>query len=523
MPIRGCVIGLVLLAATGLSLAALDRTGRVLAANTLLLTLGTLALAVPGGTVLGLLLARLQIPFGRLLLALLVAVVVLPVYFHAAAWLAVFGPFGLLALGGPQQVWFPLAGSVGIHALYGTAWVALIVHVAARSLDPHLEQQALLWLGPWGVLWRVTLRQLWPAVAAAAAWVAALTAAEITVTDLFRLRTFAEEFYLWLSLTAGEEGTAEALRHTFPGVLLSVAVGWIALALAAPWVLQLPRRSPPTPLPCRGRRLVAALAWCWAGLLLGAPLVALVHQAGIQVEQTAAGWLRSWSPEKAWQTTWQSLWEYRGELGWSALIAAAAATVALGVALPLAYLARRRPLAAAALWLLAAGALATPGPWLGWIAMLLFRSTGAPWLLWLYDHSLAAPVLVQSLRALGPVLLVLWVAWATVPRDVEEQAAVLGCRPGRIFWQVMLPLRRRWLAGAWALGLLAAWNELPGTLLVLPPGVDTLPRQLFGLLHARVEDQVAGACLGLLAVVLLGAGGILYWNKKRSCQNPYLT
>ncbi len=515
MPSRGCAIGLVLLAATGLSLAALDRTGRLLAANTLLLVLGTLALAVPGGTLLGLLLARLRMPLARLLLALLVAVVVLPVYFHAAAWLAVFGPFGLLALGGPQEAWFPLAGSVWIHALYGTAWVALIVYMAARSLDPQLEQQALLWLGPWGVLWRVTLRQLWPAVAAAAAWVAALTAAEITVTDLLRLRTFAEEFYLWLSLTAGEEGTAEALRHTFPGVLLSVAVGWIALALSAPWVLQFSRQKVPTGLPCRGRWLVVILAWCWAGLLLGVPLVALVHQAGIQVEQTAAGWLRSWSPAKAWQITWQSLWQYRGELGWSALIALVAATVALGVALPLAYLARRRPLAAATLWLLAALALATPGPWLGWMTILLFRGTGASWLLWLYDHSIAAPVVVQAVRALGPVLLVLWVAWATVPRDVEEQAAVLGCRPGRIFWRVMLPLRRSWLAGAWALGLLAAWNELPGTLLVLPPGVDTLPRQLFGLLHARVEDQVAGACLGLLALVLAGTAWAFYRSGRR--------
>ncbi len=514
---RGLVLGAVLLLGLGASLGLLDRTGWRLAANTSLLLLGTLALALPGGTLLGLLLARTVLPTRRMILAALAAVVVLPVYFHAAAWLAVFGPFGLLAMGGPGADWFPLLGSVWIHGLYGSAWVALIVYTAAAGTDPALEQQALLWLDPWSVLWRVTLRGLWPAVAAAGAWVSALTAAEITVTDLLRLRTFAEEFYLWLSLTAGEEGAAEAVRRTLAGALLSVTVAWTALALAAPWLVQRhPRRNRfRMRLPRTGATALAA--WCWIVLLLGIPLAALVHQAGLQVEQTAQGWLRSWSAAKAGRTLVQSLWQYRAEVGWSALIAAAAATAALVLAVPLAYGARRRHGAACLLWLLAAGTLAVPGPWLGWATLLLFRTGGHAAMLWLYDHSIAAPVTVQTLRALGPMLLLLWVAWATVPRGMEEQAATLGLSGWERFCRVMLPLRRRWLVAAWFLGLLAAWNELPGTLLVLPPGVDTLPRQLFGLLHARVEDQVAGACLGLLGLTLLGTGAmsVLLEHKHR--------
>ena len=37
--------------------------------------------------------------------------------------------------------------------------------------------------------------------------------------------------------------------------------------------------------------------------------------------------------------------------------------------------------------------------------------------------------------------------------------------------------------------------------LTLPPGVDTLSRRIFGLLHSGVDDRVAGICLALLALL----------------------
>ncbi len=493
--------------------ALLDATGRLLARNTFWLLAGTLAVALPAGSSLGLVLARTQVPLRRLGLAVAAGMVVLPLYFHAAAWLAVWGPFGLLALGGPAQRWFPLLGSIWIHGLYGAAWVVLLVYLAARRLDPHLEQQALLWRSPWQALWKVDLPQLRPALAAAAAWVVALTAAEITVTDLLRLRTFAEEFYLWLSLTGGQEQTAEALRRTLPGAVLPVLFAYAAFLLAARFLVGPASGKPALLRPGRGRYAAALGIAAWAFLGLGVPLLALVRQAGVQVTQTAQGWQRSWSAVQAVRTVVQSTWEYRQELGWSALIATTAATLAVVLAMLPAYLARRSRWAAAALGLTAALLLAVPGPWLGWGTLLLFRSPGLPWLQWLYDHSIAAPVVVQAARAAGPVLLVLWVAWAGVPPAVEEQARVLGLGPGRTFARVMLPLRSSYVLGAWLLAWLVAWHELPGTLLVLPPGVDTLPRQLFGLLHARVEDQVAGMCLGLLALALGVAAAVTFPRK----------
>jgi ABC-type spermidine/putrescine transport system permease subunit II len=43
------------------------------------------------------------------------------------------------------------------------------------------------------------------------------------------------------------------------------------------------------------------------------------------------------------------------------------------------------------------------------------------------------------------------------------------------------------------------------SILVVPPGVTTVPIRVFGLIHAGVDDQVAGLCLvvfaGVVAVV----------------------
>ena len=41
----------------------------------------------------------------------------------------------------------------------------------------------------------MTLRRIWPAIGLAALWVAMLVATDMTVTDLYQVRTYAEEVY----------------------------------------------------------------------------------------------------------------------------------------------------------------------------------------------------------------------------------------------------------------------------------------------------------------------------------------
>jgi iron(III) transport system permease protein len=61
-----------------------------------------------------------------------------------------------------------------------------------------------------------------------------------------------------------------------------------------------------------------------------------------------------------------------------------------------------------------------------------------------------------------------------------------------------------------------AFGDLAATVLVLPPGAETLPVRIFRLIHAAAADEVAGMCLGLSAVYAAAAGavGLIYWHVK---------
>ena len=136
-----------------------------------------------------------------------------------------------------------------------------------RSVEAELEEDAVLRMPAWQVLWRVTLRRGAAAIVVAAVWVAMVAAAEISVTDLFQVRTFAEEVYTQAALgafdfSAAADGTISVLSLWY-GVALSALLAVGALAFGRrffddlvhapeqrPWIWRLGRRAGPRLWPC---------------------------------------------------------------------------------------------------------------------------------------------------------------------------------------------------------------------------------------------------------------------------------
>ena len=143
-----------------------------------------------------------------------------PLYLQAGAWQAGFG----------DQGWFTLAAqihrpgftgwraAIWIHSLAALPWVVGIVGIGFRLVEPELEEQALLDGSASQVFFRVSLRGALPAVGMAAIWTAVVTAGEMTVTDLFSIRTYAEEVYTQAAATASELDAAS------PSVMLGIAI-----------------------------------------------------------------------------------------------------------------------------------------------------------------------------------------------------------------------------------------------------------------------------------------------------------
>ncbi len=315
-----------------------------------------------------------------------------PLYVQAAAWQSALGMQGWLRLacGGPTllQGW---TGAVGVHTLAALPWATLIVSLGLRRVDPELEDQALLDGSAWRTLWKVTLRVSLGAISLAALWVAILTTGEMTVTDLFSVRTFAEEIYT--SFATGPDPQA-TWRAVAPGIVLS---GWLALGAVALVGRLVPADARTGIRSCRifplGNYRVWAGVVTW-GVLLGLaaiPLASLGYQAGLHVTTTDAGLERIWSAQKCLETIAASPLGFRREMGWSLAIGTLAATAATVAGTALGWFARRGSGRVLLLLAIAAIGLSVPGPVVGLAVIRLLNHRQVGWMAALYDQSILAP------------------------------------------------------------------------------------------------------------------------------------
>jgi iron(III) transport system permease protein len=391
--------------------------------------------------------------------------------------------------------------------------------------DAQLEDAARLDGSTAQVFLRVTLRRCLPGLSVAALWVALTTAGEMTVTDLFGIRTFAEELYTGFAWYEH--------RHDIPGwqsaVFLSGCLAGLTVMVVGAVMEgaeQLPRRTGPQFRFGQGRWLLAALTWGVLLLVIGVPVANLVYKAGVRVEQVGLDRIRYWSWDQfaqyvipqpgAYRLT--ALWRYQQEFAWTLTIAACTATVVLVASLPVAWLAGRRSFAALPAALMVALGMAFSGPLVALGIVWLRTSSSSRFAQWLFDETVFAPVLATSCRALPLAVLICWVAVITLNRRVLEAATLDGAGSVRRFLTVVIPQRRRAFGLAWVVAFAVAYGDLSSSILVVPPGIMTLPMRVFDQLHAGVDDRVAAICLtslgGFFLIALLALALVGPWLQR---------
>jgi iron(III) transport system permease protein len=498
-----------------------------LGTTTVGLVLLTEAIALPLGLPLALVLFRTDAWGRRSLIGLLVLSALVPMPLYATAWLGGFGNAGRLQALGARPLLVGLPGAAFVHAMAALPWIVLLAGVGLRTVEPELEESALLDLPAWRVLARVTLRRSLGALAGAALAVAVLTAGDMTVTDLLQVRTYAEEAYLQFRIG---QGPAAASAVALPplailGVLIVLASRSLLRAdparLASLTEAGKLWRLGPWRLP------LGLAAWATAGILLSLPLAALVWRAGRVGGAAALGQPPHWSlaglggtlrlalldvlgtfvrgPLKSMLQTgsWSALREPGAWFGdpfsspllasvvWSTL--AATVTVALGWSL--AWLSRGpgpwRGASAACVAL----ALATPGPVAG---MALVRAYNVVPIV--YDTPVVI-VLALVLRTLPYALLVLWPSVRACPPELLDAAALDGYGPAGQIWRVAFPATRGAIVAAWGVGFVLALGELPASNLVAPPGTMPIAVDIWSLMHTGVESHLAGVALIMLAAI----------------------
>ncbi len=236
------------------------RVGR-LWLNTAALAAGAAVIALPLGTFLAVLLFKTDVPGRGAATLLLVGMLFVPLYLVTGAWDAGFGIQGWHTLTtNPHLLHQPwLAGwraAIWVHGLAAVPWVVLIVGAGLRAVEAEIEEDAATCAAPPAVLWHVSIRRAAPAIAVAALWIATVVMTEMTVTDFFQVRTFAEEVYTQAALGTfdfGGQSLGGGAPETFPaiglwsGLLLSAALAVLVILgftrLIADWN-DAPQRPP---------------------------------------------------------------------------------------------------------------------------------------------------------------------------------------------------------------------------------------------------------------------------------------
>ncbi|TWU22590.1 ABC transporter permease [Bythopirellula polymerisocia] len=517
---------LLLLAFVGGCVCLAFASGRLrgLLLNSLWLSVGAVAIAVPAGTFLAVVISKTSLPGRRFLHGLLLAWLLVPLFVQAAAWQAALGQGGWLIPPGPLNDRGVLisgwSAAVWVHGVAGIAWVALLVAASLRTVPREAEEDALLDAAPWKVLLAVSLPRAKTGILTGALWVAVVCLGEITVTDLFQVRTFAEEVYTSASVgslsgpivpLADDEGQVDfetsdlvlgtAIAVCLVLVLLAVIAHWLPSAhffsLDESWRWKLDRALFP----------LAVFTWLLITNLVVIPLVSLVGKAGVQATRTETWIVREWSATKAVELVARSPWEHRREVGWSFAIGASAAALATFFGILIAWALRTNWLNLTLTAVVLAILFALPGPLVGvWIIRLLNHSKDSPWA-WLnswYDNTILAPVLAQWIRTLPLATLLIWSQFASISQQILDSATSEGANWWRQLVKIVIPLRQKAIPAAFCLAFIVAVGELAATILVVPPGVSTLSVRIFGLMHYGADDQVSAICLALALATGIG-------------------
>ena len=452
-----------------------------------LTTLGAVVLGLPAG----ILISRTDLPGRRALTALLAMPLLLPPYLTAVGWMTAGSDGGpvarLLGQGAAQALSRFLFGLPGCVLVLTTAFmplVMLVVAAALRAVPSRLEEAGLM-VAPWStVLRRVTLPLVAPGILLGAVLVFLLALGDVSVPPSLRYPVFAVEslsqFSAFYDLTAA---TAAAM----PVALLTAAVlGLEALvarhtgaahavgARAGGGMLTVQLGSL--------RRPVAAAVWTLAAVLVGAPLAVLVLQAG-----GAGNYL------EALRQAGDSLWRGIGLAGVGGALLAVEGFV-------LAMLVRERPrgtgaaVDAAALFL-----FAVPGAVMGVGLIVLWNRPSA-------NIVYATPLILllgYVARYTAITLRLNRASLELVPEGLIEAARVAGIGWGRRLAQVAAPVAWRGIAAAWLAGAVFCLRDVGMTLLVHPPGWDTLPVRIMTLAANGAPSLIAALCVTLVAATVL--------------------
>ncbi len=425
----------------------------------------------------------------RIVLILPLAV---PPYLHAIGWTTLLRPRGgpasfLSFVFGfqPSSISEILYSFVGAAAILSLAYFPIAMLFSEKSLalsSPALSEAAQVFgANRWQTFSVARWPFLRPAVASSAMIIFLLTACDLGVPTILKVPVF--NFEVFTQLSAFNDVTAATLL-TLPLLFVGLLVLNIErrLTVGAPLEPDVQDIEPPRPASARQARVNQIVFTCLAILLLGLPIGSIVFE-GARLD--ALTQMARLAQQPVVNT-------FRYAISTSLIITCIAFTLAW-------ILRKARPwLLRITDWVLVIG-FAVPSTILALALLAVYDRPGISQ--WVTPIVLVVAALVVRYVILG--YRIASAAIGQIPNEIFEAAALDGAGPVLTAWHILLPLTQIALMATIAIAFVFAIGEIGSTILLYPPGGETLPIALYAIEANSPRSYVAAMTLIQLLVTLV--------------------
>jgi iron(III) transport system permease protein len=478
----------------------------VLMGHSLLLSLGVTFFATTVGVALGVLLGKTDLPFRRTFTVLLAVPLLIPPYVIAVAWFAVIGAGGWISRSlSPamseylSSAFFGLYGCTGVLFTTFVPIVMLLTIAYLGAVNPRLEDAGRL-VSRWpGVLRRITLPLIAPAILFAAVLVFLLTLGEVGVPTYLRYPVYPVEI---LTQFAAFYDFSAATAAAIPLLTVTLAILALEYCILHNQVSELraltfeETRAQIKLGSCRFPFLAIVLVWVLITVAL--PLAVLITQSS-----SLTAYIEAFS--RASDSMLRSL-----------VFSVIGATLLTLLGFFWGYLIHDRTLP---LWrgidALALFLFTLPGTVVG-IGLISLWNTPTTNLVYRTPAIIILGYLAQY--AVLPTRMIS-ARLERVPASLEQAAQLCGANWFMTLRHIVVPLAKRGLIAAWLIGYVFCLRDLGISMVVYPPGSDTLPVRILTLMANGAPSLIAALCVILIVVTLLPLGVVSLWL-RRSMRHP---
>lgn len=464
-------------------LRLLDTRIPVLLGNTLRLTLAVTLAGLLIGTTLAWLVNRTDLPGRRYWQWMLALPLVIPPYVGAVTYIMIFGPRGWLKITYGRSTFpiFSLWGVAFVLTMFTYPYVFLICTAALKRMNRSYEDAARsLGMGTFEIFRRVNLSFMRPAIGAGGILIALYVLSDFGAVAMMRYATFTTAIYYQM----GSYDTVSATVLSTVLIVLTVAILWLeARTRKGQRYFQTANtyRKPET-LSLRGWKIPA---FCFTMLVFFLsvllPVAVLLYWSRLGI---AGGALNS----KFWTYTANTL-----------KVSGLAALLAMAFSLPVIYLKSRYPsVVTAIIDRLSYSGYALPGVIVA-LGMIFIFNQYIPRLyntFYLVAISYVVRFLPQAMQS-GEASLTL------ISPRIDEAARSLGYSPWKVLFKVIVPLVLPGILAGGSLVFVSSVKELPATLLLRPPGFDTLAVRVWVEANESVYHLAAPSALLIILMSVL--------------------